>query len=234
MTRILIVGNTASIGWNLRKGLKKKKGIECDIIFKPKPIIEGEPTISTIDALKVWKYDIINIHFPTSRFKFPFVILSKLFRKKLVVIFHGSDCRNVKHIYRLLKWIVCKLADKIFYSTTDLRKYLPETAIWLPSPIDTEQFKPIDVKDKNVLIIDGTFGKIPHNKMPLYLNRFKKVQTSIDLKLETKAFISVMALEALACGCTVVGYEHLNRNYVINNHSIDIVTRKFLREAEGE
>lgn len=216
--RVLMVGNTASIGHNLRKGLRAE-GIECDMICSAKSeIISGE------DDKPDGKYDLIHLHYPVAlRYWLNWDFVKRIFTTPIVTHWHGSDLRAKGPIRRLLRWYFLKRSKAILYSTKNLKKYLPENAIWLPSPIDTDVFKPMKVENKNVVVWGR--GKIPHDKVPEYLNRFKEC----EIINASDATLTVSFLEALACGLKVKGFEEYDRDYVIKNHSIPVVTKMLIK-----
>ena len=87
-------------------------------------------------------------------------------------------------------------------------------------------FKPMNVKNKNVVVWGR--GNIPHDKVPEYLNRFKKC----EIRNASEAILTISFLEALACGLKVKGFEKYDRDYVIKNHSIPVVTKKLIEIYE--
>ena len=216
--RILMVGNTASIGHNLKKGLRAE-GIDCDLICSKETIL-----ISKSDDKPNGKYDLIHLNCPIAlRFWLNWEFVKRIFITPIVTHWHGDDLRTKKPIRRLLRWYFLKRSKAILYSTKNLKKHLPEDAIWLPTPIDTDQFKPMKVKEKNLLKWGS--GKIPHDSVPEYLNRFE----ACEIRNASEAILTASFLEALACGLKVKGFENYDRNYVIENHSIPAVTKKVIR-----
>lgn len=125
------------------------------------------------------------------------------FRKRLtldVVHCHGSDIRRdnipIPTEYNLTN------AKKVLVSTPDLlpiaKKY-NESAEWLPNPVDTEMFKSIEgIRPYNKL----EWGKYkwPYWEMPYMYNNYKYFSD----REGPQEGLTMMGLEALACGCTVL------------------------------
>jgi hypothetical protein len=81
----------------------------------------------------------------------------------------------------------------------------------------------------NQYLLSFGSGRIPHEDMPEYLNRFDRC----EIRNASSAVLTLSILEAAACGLEIKGHEEINRDYVIRNHSIPTVTQKLLKIYEG-
>ena len=164
------------------------------------------------------KFDIVHVH----DFDKLVPLLKLLYRSKPVVLhYHGSRIRK-RWKERKKYW---DKADVLLYSVKDVEsENMPETAVWMPNPVDTELFKPLNVnREPNSALSMDTYldtekalryalehglkltvkkADVPHRLMPSLLNRFEYY---IDVKT-TGFSMSKTALEALACGCKVINY----------------------------
>jgi hypothetical protein len=229
--RILMIDNIAFVGENLSKGLEKE-GHEVTFITK----------IRWIDILQKKygkeKYDIVHIHSPN--FKKLVVAWRYLKNSKLVCHWHGSDLRHPRHafpVYRYLK----KKADFNLYSTLDLAWWLGKISndkkMLFTCPIDTDLFKPDGSIKKGDIEFRGggksiKVHRIPHNEMPQYLNQFKVVNVYNADGLDD-GLLSVVAMEAAACGCFVPQIPWLDRNWVIDNADINLQADKLIKIYEN-
>ena len=218
MIKVLMVGNTASVGWNFKKGLEKE-GHHCDIIFKERPNLEGKRT----EGGKLLDYyDIVHIHYPSHRWKLSYCNLGKT-----VLHWHGSDARKSHRNY-FVKQKFRKIAKKSLCSTIDMNWWIPE-AERIINPIDTEMFKPMLRRKSGTVIFDNDHKKgIPHNEMPDYMNKFKEAVVYPAQKL-SPYLISVTALECASCGLRVRHHPYMTREWVVKNASIESQTEKLLK-----
>jgi hypothetical protein len=103
-------------------------------------------------------------------------------------------------------------------------------------PVDTGLFKPDGSKKEGCVVFDGgglsmKVHRIPHNDMPGYLNRFETVHVHNADGLDD-GLNSVIAFEAVCCGCSVPELPWMNRQWVLDNASIDVQTKKLLSVYE--
>lgn len=177
-------------------------------------------------AVKMAKdYDIIHIH---DLFELVPLIQKKYKNEKTIILhYHGTRLRNTPQKERFESE---KIADNVIVSTKDLQKILP-TATYLPNSIDIEFFHGIPQKEnverkfiiKNeaynwklisnrinalklgeVEIIDRQTQFVPYSKMP---ELFGKFTTYVDIKYQNGELLDVFsttAMQALACGLTVI------------------------------
>jgi glycosyltransferase involved in cell wall biosynthesis len=87
-----------------------------------------------------FSYDVIHFHYGSvisvPMFFIPYGLDLPLWKaqgKRIVMHFHGSDIRGkgVQPFYK-------NFSDQILVSTPDLLEWAPESAIWVPRPIDTK------------------------------------------------------------------------------------------------
>lgn len=243
--KILFIGNIASSSHNLKKGLKRYEDIErIDLMFKENPVLSGKPSSSFLEPEE---YDIVHLSYPYLGWGF----INKQFnyiKKAKVLICHwrGTDLRGTKFnnfiknfFYKIAHFInkkyFFKKADYHFYSTIDLKWWLrsiPEhKKELLRTPVDCELFKPMDNINK-CGILDFRGGgkaykkhKVKHNDMPLYLNQFNYVISKPSQGL-SEHLVSCVVKESLACGLKVEHHEEKNRQWVIKNASISVISQK--------
>ena len=243
--KILIVGNTASTGWNLKKGLMNFSDVErIDIIFEKTPILSGTPDK---EILPPGSYDVVFCIYPFIKKSIKKKIKCHLLKSKLFICsWCGTDLRGkdfkfpLNYIYPLIHnytkgWFFYH-ADFHFYSTYDLAWWLrsipSNKKSHLFQAVDTDQFKPIGCKKEGVFRNKGgAFGykesKITHDEMPTYMNQFKKAEIIPGAGLDVHT-IQVTHLESAACGLQVKWHEHLDRDWVIRNASKEIIALKVI------
>ena len=216
----LIVGNVASLGWNLKQGLKKK-GHDVDIVFDKSICVDGEST-----GIRKKSYDVVVLNSPNI-FK-----LKRFWRqifscRKLVCYWHGSDLRMWKKSFPVRLYFM-RRAHVNLYSTVDLAWWLPndDRSKHLISCVDTDMFKP----NGTVVLSDGARRKekIPHKDMPSFLNRFECAEVCPAFGLDC-GLLQVSHLEAISCGLTVVSHPYFDRDWVLENASIDVYADKFFK-----
>lgn len=228
MLKILYIGNTAGVASIIAKYMDRLFDTRSKVVqrsnrfgFTP----YGEPwncgaKMFTLKSLCVAKkFDIVHVNYFDKIVPF----LKFLYHKKRVVLhYHGDDIRG-KWSLRRKYW---SKADFVLYSTPELKdKETPETAIWLPTPVDTDLFYPFQhcvKKPNSALSMDNnldvekakryarkyglrlTFQSltIPYLGMPKLLNQYEYY---IDTKTPGDAS-SKTGLEALACGLKVINY----------------------------
>ncbi|WP_148687202.1 glycosyltransferase family 4 protein [Candidatus Nitrosocosmicus hydrocola] len=203
--------------------------------------------------------DIVHIHSRTDALLY---LKKKLENKtKIIMHFHGTDLRGIKRKYTINEMVASpkllfknirvarirqrnnllaeEFADKVLYSTPDLRKFLKVSdPILVHIPIDTDHFtrsKNIQAKEdffifntqaisnmkwivnyckihgiNKLNIIDRIRQPIKYSEMPLFLKQYK---TYVDVRYvndELLPNLSTTALQSLACGLDVLDY-NLNR-----------------------
>ena len=199
--------------------------------------------------------DVVHIHSRTDALLF---LRKKLGdNTKIIMHFHGTDLRGLKRKYtindlfgnpKLLfkdinvsrirqrnNLLAEKSADKVLYSTPDLRKFLKASdPILVHIPIDTEHFTKttdtqtneeffifntqaisnmkwiIDYCKKNGInnlnVIDRIRQPIKYSEMPGFLRQYK---TYVDVRYVNDKLLpnlSTTALQSLACGLDVLNY----------------------------
>lgn len=226
--KVLMIGNTASTGHNLTKGLRKL-GIDVVFVGNNQKITSGEYdyNLSCKDFFqkKYGKnhFDIIHIHSPN--IKKLGLVCRYLKNAKLICHWHGSELRfpiktfSVSHLFK-------KIGDYNLYSTIDLAFWLRDIDIrkkqLFRCPIDTDLFKPYNVNKKGTLVLsDGGKGKniIFHCDMPFYMNNYVSLKVIPYYGLSEK-LLQVSMLEGASCGLNVLNHSWLNRKWVKKNASV--------------
>jgi glycosyltransferase involved in cell wall biosynthesis len=201
------------------------------------------------------KADLVHIH---SRTDALFYIRRKSNkRNKIIMHFHGSDLRGINQKYkrqdlllnpgllvrnsrstrvrRKNNLLAERSADKVLYSTADLRKFLKRNdSVLINIPIDTDHFTPntnnqtskdffifnteaisnmkwiIDYCKRsgidNLKVIDRMKHPVKYSDMPRFLKQFG---TYVDIRYvndNVLSNLSTTALQSLACGLKVVNY----------------------------
>jgi glycosyltransferase involved in cell wall biosynthesis len=151
--KILHVGNYADISTTLKK-IDRSRGDKSDILkvvdsklfhYNHKIIVSHNPITIIKYLLYGLQYDKIYIHW--HKLQGLDTLFFKLFSKRVVTYYHGSDIRN-KGTPRFDIY-----ADECYVSTPDLLKYCNEDTLWLRSPIDIEQYKYMGLENKPKLNI---------------------------------------------------------------------------------
>lgn len=159
--------------------------------------------------------------------------------KKKVLEFHGTDLRRIPTKGKQAKYN--RMFLRIFgnkaicvVSTVDLLRELP-SAIWLPNPVDSKFFNQLKSKnpcsavyfpkwyestDKirkearnrgwNLTVVDRL---VPYSEMPNFLSQFEYLIDRFNIPSLSKT-----ALEALAVGSKVLGYDGNIHNSLSKNH----------------
>jgi hypothetical protein len=167
------------------------------------------------------------------------VILARLFaiRTPLILMYHGSEVRGRKKVHP-----EASLTDKIIVSTPDLENYgewydrpvseifeykggrISATALMLHAPyhmLDLRKEAKQWCKNRNIKLTIMKLDKdsmIPHSEMPAYLSQF-------EFYLDFKGYgdpraLSLVAIEAMKCGCKVVSDTDSTRIYTSENYKI--------------
>ncbi|MGQ4554919.1 glycosyltransferase [Halobellus sp. GM3] len=89
-------------------------------------------------------FDVIHFHYRSvisySKFYIPYGLDLPLWKaqgKHIVMHFHGHDIR-----WKGVPWFYRNFSDAILVATPDLLDWAPDTATWVPTPIDTSSFDP--------------------------------------------------------------------------------------------
>lgn len=255
--KVLHVGNTGGVASVLIKGLRQRN-VQADLIvrrrsscgFPDEKVTNLGATHFLFYILKLSRnYDVIHLHaLPYRKLFYIHIFLLKALRKKVVLHLHGTELR--RRYNKPVTKLALKISDIVLVSTPDLLSYY-DRAIWLPNPIDP-QFRKISSRRRGALFfphwyepeseekvkeyckekgLDLTIHNqreraIPYYQMPNFLNQFE-----VFFDRFTLFSLSKTALEALACGCEVIGWRGLikNREKIVKNHSLPIVTERLLR-----
>jgi len=239
--RILHIWDIGGDSYLLAK-YQKKIGHKTEVIkregYNPYGIVEfyggkEQKTILSVGEfylnvlLKSRNFDIIHIHCIYKLVPF----LRKFYpKKKIILHYHGSDCRMTPPQKRLKAE---KMSNIVLLSTPDLKKYVPDGK-YVPNPIDTEHFKqktPKSTKAFTILVrenkletiknflsknnYDVEFDVVNADQSPIRYanmpNLFSQYGTYIDLKFSFDGKIipamSNTGRQALAQGLTVLNYE---------------------------
>jgi len=235
--KILHISNTAGVAgviakytdrlFNTRSRVVQRSNRFCFPVYGE--VWDCGPKMFTLKCLlKARKFDIIHVHYfdkiiPYLRLLYP--------RKPIVMHYHGDDIRGKWNLRRKY-W---SKANAVLYSTLDLLgDETPKRATHLPNPVDTEIFYPRNVKPRSKTAFHLSYnaddlavkyarkhglelvihnqkrqGAIPHLKLPEVLCRYEYY---IDVKRNQqgelyKVPLSKVALEALACGLTVITWD---------------------------
>lgn len=156
---------------------KNPFGFKCDIevnFKKGRGAVIKRNLIAVPYFLRFLSYDIFHFHFGNSFFlknlDLPFL---KLFGKKIIFHFHGSDIRNPEYLKALAKGFkklppkikktqkerlerIKRFADKILVSTPDLLEIAGQEATFLPVAIDLKEIdriKPFPFSSKKEIKI---------------------------------------------------------------------------------
>lgn len=112
--------------------------------YLPKYFIDSIELFNKVKSIQniISSYDVIHFHYGSvisvPMFFIPYGLDLPLWKaqgKRIVMHFHGSDIRRkgVQPLYR-------KFADQTLVSTPDLLEWAPDSAIWVPRPIDVSKF----------------------------------------------------------------------------------------------
>ena len=254
--KVLHATNVAGVASLLVQGLRRT-GIEADLMVrKPSRVRFLHETV--LDApwpvfwLRILKksqgYDVLHIHSLAYWISFNIHIFAlKTSRAKLVVHLHGTELRSSHN--RMPTKVALQICDRVLVSTPDLLSLYPK-AVWLPNPIDPV-FKPLknpqrrgkalyfrkwyepemekivqmNCEDMGLeLTIQGKL--IPYSEMPNFLNQFEVLFDRFSI-----SSLSKTALEALACGCKVIGWNGMitDRERILETHNLENVAGKLLK-----
>lgn len=212
--KVVMVHDCAYVGYELRRELIKR-GLEVEhVLFSG---WSHAATLKMVMKLRKTKCDFVHAHYLRSS-----AYASFLSGKPYVIHCHGSDIRGG---ISWLKRKCLKKAKSILVSTPDLLRILP-SATWLPNPVDVERFRPLREHDGNKILyfpqwyedksrelkeICEKLGynltvpkaySVPYEDMHVFLNDFDIFIDRFSIRSYSKT-----ALEAMACGLSVVGYD---------------------------
>jgi len=141
---------------------------------------------------------------------------------------------------RLFIKYILNRADYHYYSTIDLRwffKNISENKLeHIYSCVDVELFKPMDVVDKyhkqDVMYSKGGAKgyhnrKVDHSQMPFEINKFRAASITPAENIDPN-ILSVSAMECLACGLSVEHHLDKDREWVVENTSIEVIAQKVI------
>ena len=236
--KILMVDNTASVGWNLKKGLEKN-GHSCTLVCDRHSVHSAVPDVLLSDVEFLTDefsddYDIVHIHCPSTK------KIIKFFRyvtkTPLVCHWHGTGLRKIKSYYPT-KYLCNKYAKAHLYSTMDLKWFLNlfftnKNTHLFRCPIDTDLFKILNQgKRKERIVFDNNNKRyIEHDKMPELYNEYENVRI---IHNADSHMVTVTAMEAVCCGCVVEDLEYLDMDWIFKNATIECQTKKLLEIYNG-
>jgi len=156
--RIAQVNDIANVPATLMKGLREL-GHQVELI--PLELVGGKRSTGVKALLLPWRlrevaslnakiregrFNVVHIHYAYLGWA------GILGRYKYFLHCHGTDVRSGLHdfVRRPITTRSLQQASRVFYSTPDLREHVTSVrpdAIWLPNPIDTERFRPVEPRD---------------------------------------------------------------------------------------
>lgn len=229
-----MVGNIASVAGLLKKGLEDQ-GQKCILVAGSHKYIEGNPDYSIKYRYMFRKkfgkndFDIVHLHSPN--LKILLMALRYINFKHLVCHWHGSDLR-IRHKSIIAEQLLKKFAGYHLYSTIDLawwlRKIPKDKKELFICPVDTNLFKPMNIKHHGTGIFDNEHKmNIKHTDMPTIINSYDDVIVYPNMGLSAY-LVSVTALECASCGKRVFHHPYMTRDWVIENASIESQTKKLI------
>jgi len=223
--KVLMLDNIASVPWNLKKGLEAE-GHLCHILFDKsgedhKRYLDG---VSTPESEILDSYDIVHLHYPYHLWKLKYVFRGR----RLILHWHGSDARVWWRGF-LVKWCLKRIANAQLYSTPDIGENV------FLGCTDTDKFKPMSPgmapRGKIAVWGCGIKHRVPREGVPKYLNRYEE-WTMYPADNLSPELISIIALEAAACGCKITHHPYMNRKWILENASIPAATKRILKIYE--
>ncbi len=210
--KIVMVNDASYVGYELRRELIKR-GFNVKHYYFGNLPSEIE-TFKMAINLKLSKADIVHAHFCRSP---AYAALAS--GKPYIIHCHGTDIRQRRNFLQLL---CMKKARKIIVSTPDLLKIVPYAA-YLPNPV-SERFRPMKNHDGNKVLYFPKWyenitslltklckkhgyeltiptSRVSYFKMHVFLNQFDIYVDQFSISSFSKT-----ALEAMACGMPVIGY----------------------------
>lgn len=214
---VLMVHDCAFVGYELSEAINSTYN-DIHVEMLPYPLHTKLTVFKIAQKIRKINPDIVHAHY--CRYPAYAALLS---RKPYIIHCHGTDIRHGINFWQGM----CLRKSKItLVSTPDLLEFL-SNAVWLPNPIDMEHFKPLREHDANKVLyyskwyenMESELGAIckklgyeltvkkerdiPYREMPFFLNQFDIFIDQYAIKSYSKT-----ALEAMACGLAIVGYEH--------------------------
>lgn len=259
MMKVLHIGNVAGVASSLVRGLRDR-GIKAQMIerkkhpyrFPSETVVDSSVISFLFYVLKLSQdYDIVHLHSLPYSLLFNIDILAfKALRSKLVVHLHGTELRECHN--KVSTKVALGICDQVLISTPDLFLYYPK-ALWLPNPIDPvfrssenpqrygkalyfrKWYEPegeriVRMKCEEMgLELTVPKNPIRYSEMPLLLNQFEVFFDRFNI-----TSLSKTALEALACGCKVIGWRGPIKDpeKILKEHNLEDVTRKLIEIYE--
>jgi len=258
--KVLHVGNVAGVACVIAKFMDRMFGTESLVATRKVFDKYGLTTYGetwdcgskVFTAKCLWlarKFDIVHVH----DFDKLVPLLKLFYRSKPVVLhYHGSRIRG-RWKERKKYW---NKADVLLYSVKDVEsENMPETAIWMPNPVDTSMFHPVPeclkkpnsaltfshnaddlalklAVEKDLHLTINQRG-VPYSEMPNLLSRF---QYYIEVKRDREGrvlgkgnSVSMIALQALACGLKVVKWDGKIMEKLPDIHKPENVVSKLVK-----
>lgn len=235
---ILMVGSTPPVGQVLKRGLMQL-GHKVDMVDNPSFFDDGMP----IEYELTWTmprmrygdrslFDIVHVHSPNLKkwlVAYPYVRAGV----PLVCHWHGTDLRDWKKSFPVKNWFI-RHAKMNLYSTIDLAWWIQKAPrMLLNCPVDTDLFKPGMTTGTGTVTFNGgaksfEYHRIPHKKMPSYLQKFEKASIHNDtgeMSVDDGLF-SIIAFECASCGLKVEQFPWMTREWVLQNASMNVICKK--------
>ncbi len=255
--RVLHIWNTAGVASIIAKYQAKIFKWKTWVIMRKKYDLYGYTTYGELidsssysfvlkSILRARKYDVIHIH----DIDIIVPLLKLLYPNKLIILhYHGDSIRNLwkeKQKY----W---SKADAVIVATPDLLDNAPsDVAVYVPNPVDTELFRPLEVAEKRMNTALFIYADEPkytaslewaktiakklgldlyvHNRQrnPIPHTRLPEFLNKFEYFIDhcwVKA-LSKTALEALACGLKVIRWDGRVVSNLPKEHEPEEVVKK--------
>lgn len=182
--------------------------------------------------LEIPRYNVVHVHSPNLKkclLAYPYVRAGV----PLVCHWHGSDLRLFWKSWPAKQWCI-KHAKMNIYSTCDLAWWLRDSPKRLINcPVNCDVFKPGETAGDGLVTFDGgakafRTHRVPHKEMPEYLRRYQFASIHNAMGLDDNLY-SIIAFEAAACGLIVLQFPFMNREWVLSNASIPVITKQLLQ-----
>ncbi len=254
--KVLHVWNTAGVASVIAKFCDRSGGTRSEVIAREaadpmclttygKRYKDG-PAHFTLRALAAAReYDLVHVH-SLDRI-LPWV--KRIYGGKPIVMhYHGTDVLG-RWEEKRARW---QSADFIAYSTPNLSRGAPSSAVHVPNPVDTDLFHSVEnaraprsalsirygmdeaaekkAKELSLTLKFVDRGSVLHKDMPGLLSRFEYF---IDMRRPPGFAAPVeslgkAALEALACGCKAVDWSGRVYEGLPEEHRPEVVAEKWL------
>ncbi len=250
--RILHVWNTAGVASVIAKFTDMKFGTESKVMARKAADRVGLTTYGVaypdgparffFRALSMARLaDIVHVH--SLDRMVPWV--KRLYGKPVVMHYHGTDIEG-RWTEKRGRW---KTADYVAVSTPNLLEGAPDSAVFIPNPVDTDLFKPAGSDRVPGSALSFRYGMdaeaektaknlglnltwidrwtVPHDQMPGVLSKYAYY---IDMRKPPQhgvaRSVGRAALEALACGCKVVDWSgNLIEGLPTENDPVNVAAR---------